>query len=703
MKNKITELISTVKGSYTWSYCSLGGVTRVNIKSGEDIAHLGELPQTMWTVLSCPVKGLEMDERTLTLMDSDKDGKIRVDEVISAAQWLCRVLRDPNKLLRGHDFLYLSDFNTADEEGAQLKEFAEQVLRIMGLNKDVISLPELDEFFHDYDDVCKKQLDEVIGLLTYDNRPYGDNSDAAVDAVNAIRDKVADYFMRCKFIQFHDDCAGALDVSVDKVAAISDKNLATCLDEIAQYPLSRPIANCVLPLNEGINPAWQAAFSAVKSLAIDADYPGKESITEAEWNAIVAKLDAYVAAKAERVSGETATMTEKMAAEHDIIRPLEKALRYTRDFYTLLRNYVMMADFYDGGDPAIFQAGKLYIDSRCCNLCLRVTDMAAQADMARLSGMYLIYCTCTSKVLNQTMNIVAAMTDGDIDNLRVGKNAIFYDRKGQDWDAVVTKIIDNPISIRQAFWSPYKKFWNWTTEKLNKSASEKESKAFSSMTDKADKATSSLSQARPLSPEQKKTEETKKQAFDIAKFAGIFAAIGMAVGFITGALSNIAKILFASPASFVIFVTLIMLSISGPSMFIAWSKLRKRNLGPVLNANGWAINAKIVVNTRFGVTLTDRAQYPAMVFDDPYAVKKMPAWKRWTIIGSIALVTLFAILFFTNSLAKIGLPFHKEDSLIGEIVDVTKSTMKESLETVKADTVQITMKTDSASLAAPVQ
>ena len=32
---------------YPWQYCSLGGVVRVNITSGEDIAHLGELDQTL--------------------------------------------------------------------------------------------------------------------------------------------------------------------------------------------------------------------------------------------------------------------------------------------------------------------------------------------------------------------------------------------------------------------------------------------------------------------------------------------------------------------------------------------------------------------------------------------------------------------------------------------------------------------------------
>ena len=76
MKKKLADMIANTKNKYEWKYCSLGGITRVTITSGEDIAHLAELDQKMWSVLSCPVKGLELDERTLDLIDYDRDGNI---------------------------------------------------------------------------------------------------------------------------------------------------------------------------------------------------------------------------------------------------------------------------------------------------------------------------------------------------------------------------------------------------------------------------------------------------------------------------------------------------------------------------------------------------------------------------------------------------------------------------------------------------
>ena len=647
----------------------------MNIASGADIAHLRELDEKMWTVLSCPVKGLELDERTLDLIDYDRDGKIRVDEVVTAAEWLCSVLKDPNSILLGHDFIDFADFNLDNEEGVKLAESAKQVLKIMGLNKTTISLAELDEFLAHYDEDCQKQLEESLAALSVASAPYGDNSDDAVAAVQAIRDKVADYFIRCKFIQFHDDCAAALDVSVEKVAAISEKNLSLSVEEISNYPISRPIANAVLPINEGINPAWQSAFSKVKKLVLDVDYPGKESINEEEWNAVLAKIDAYVSAKADEEKSINESQAEKLEDEHEVIKPLERLLHLYRDFYTLLRNYVMMTDFYDTSKAAIFQAGKLYVDSRCLNLCLKVSDVAKHMDGSKLSGMFLLYCKCTSKTKNATMDIVAVLTDGEVNNIRVGKNAVFYDNEGNDWDAVITQIVDNPISVREAFWSPYRKFGRWVTEKLTKSAQEKEAKSFDNLTAKADSATAAIG------PDGKPVPAAEpKKAFDIAKFAGIFAAIGLALGFVLQALTGIFKVMFSSLPVFILVVVLIVLCISGPSMFLAWLKLRNRNLGPVLNANGWAINSKILVNTRFGATLTDMAKYPKVVLKDPYAVKSMPKWLRWTIFILIVLIVVFLILYFNNYFDRFGidaLHYDKESSIITKFFGSIGDEMKE--------------------------
>ena len=634
---KIDKLLQ--KQGYDWKFSVVGGVTRVNIETGEDIAHLDELDQKLWTVLSCPVKGLEFDERTLSLMDLDGDGKLRVHEVVAASQWLKKVLRDMNLLLDAHDTVSFSDIQDDTDEGRQVLDAARLIQGKLGLDKQEVSLQDVLDYMAVYEEKCKAEY-QADDVEPYEP-PYGDGSDTAVEAVNAVRQKMADWFMRCRLVQFDEDAASVLDVQVDKIAAISGEDLAANVAEIGTYPLARPRKDALLPLTVGINPAWQAPMAAV--VAAVPDLQGRETVSEEEWNAVVAKVDAYTAWK---TAGETA-MNEAVAAkltQHAAaIEPVERLVRYCRDYMTLLHNYVVFRDFYNRNEMslAVFQAGKLFIDQRQCDLCVRVSDMAKSTASAGKSGLYLIYCHCVAKSGGAQMDIVAALTDGDVGGLHEGKNAVFYDRAGNDYDATVTKIVDNPISVRQAFWSPYRKFGNWVTDKITKSASEKESKQFDEMTSKADAASTNLT-SKP--DESAAPAEKKAMPFDIAKFAGIFAAIGLAVGAIGGALAALGGFVVAKWYNVILLVAAVIILISGPSMLLAWLKLRKRNLGPVLNANGWAINSNVKVNTTFGATLTSMAKYPKLVTKDPFAKKKMPWWQK-CLIWLVILAALFVVGF----------------------------------------------------------
>ena len=737
----ISNLISKEK-SYDWKFSTIGGVTRVNIETGDDIAHLCELDQKMWTVLSCPVKGLEIDERTLRLMDNDHDEKIRVVEVIDAANWLTKVLKDNNLLLKRESTLNLSDINTECEEGKKLYDSATQILKNLGLEKDSISIDDISDRMAIFaktrfngdgiitenstdnetlkaiianciktigsskdrsgdDGINAEQLesfytncaDFAAWMADGEARkaevfPYGNNTEAALNAYNALKEKVNDYFMRCKLATFNSDSTAALDVSVARIEAISDKNLTTCMDEISSYPIARIGNKKELMLNESINPAWEATFASIKSLVFDVDFAGKESISESEWNGIAGKFTAYnewkAAKKGEIVEplgldvikeiiennrkDELVDLIEKdkeLESEANEIESVDKLLHLYRDFFMLLKNFVTFSDFYssDGKTKAIFQAGTLFIDQRSCDLCIKVSDMAKHNTMASFSGMYLVYCDCYSKQKDQTMTIAAVITNGDINDIMVGKNAIFYDRNGLDWDATVTKIIDNPISIRQAFWSPYRKFGRFVEEKINQFAASQDDKITNETTGKigeaGDTMVANASKAVQNAPG---TDKSKTQAFDIAKFCGIFAAIGMALGYIGAFLvSLVTGFLDLKWWQMPLAIVGIMLLISGPSMIMAWLKLRKRNLSPVLNANGWAVNAQAYVNIQFGATLTKIASFPKLAaLQDPFAKKGIPLWRKILYV-IIALGVAFGILYFTNVLSYVGLPFRKEE------------------------------------------
>src|SRR5262249_46250305 len=145
---------------------------------------------------------------------------------------------------------------------------------------------------------------------------------------------------------------------------------------------------------------------------------------------------------------------------------VERILLYKRDLVELLSNFVNFSRFY-AKKGATFQAGTLYLDARGCGLCIEVVDAAKHSVLATMAGTFLAYCDLARQG-GEKQTVVAAFTGGDDDNLFVGRNGVFVDRKGRDWDATITKIIANPISVRQAFWSPYKKFFRFLEEQVAK-------------------------------------------------------------------------------------------------------------------------------------------------------------------------------------------------------------------------------------------
>ena len=513
----------------------MGGTTRVRIQSAEDIRHLGELDKKMWTVLSCPVNGLEISADSLSLMDMDGDGKLRLNEVVATANYLCAALKDPQTLFEQKDSIAVE--NIADES---IKVIGER-LAVNG----VVSLADVQ---------------------------------AAIDGVTIEEQPIP-----------------AAPLEADVIAAYKEKSA-----EYAAYFEQEKLQKLGLAL-----------------IPEDAPKPGMK---EKDFVAMGKQIADYEAAKA---AAETANADALAAAKAEFM-PLRKLLLIHRDFYRLLRNFITLEDFYDRDSETIasFEAGTLIIDQRACKLCMRVNDPAKHDAQAPLSGMYLIYCNCVNQKSGKTAQIVAAMTQGEVNNLSVGKNAVFYDNDGLDYDATVTKIIDNPISIRQAFWTPYRKFSKWIEEKINKSAAEKDAKAFGDMTAKADAA------ADP--------NAEKKPAFDIAKFAGIFAAIGMALGMIGTALVAVAHGMSGFAWwQYVLIIVCILLVISGPSMIMAYMKLRRRNLAPVLNANGWAVNADAIISVPFGKTLTEQVAFPLVKIK-----KGMKGWQRWLLALGIIIVII---------------------------------------------------------------
>lgn len=731
---------------YKWHFVNIGGSARVRINSGDDIAHLAELDPKMWTVLSCPTTGLEIDDKSLKYMDCDGDGKLRVNDVIAVSQWITSVLKDNDLILKGADSIDINFINTEDANGKKLYSSAKQILENLGKEGTVISLTDTADItaifaetrFNGDGIITEASTDDAelksviaaaiatIGSVTdrsgaqginadliesfYKNlndyvswtdvkveAPYGDKTDAVIAAYNALDSKVKDFFMRSKLAAFSPSSTASLDIQTSRIDAISAENLSTKNDEIAAYPLTHITGKSEIELNAAINPAWDKNFNVIKSI-LDLSVT---VITEDIWASIGEKFSAYNAWK----NGKTGASVESLGMdaiknfivqdkksvllelvaqdaalkeESDNIEMVDKFLHIYRDFYKLLKNFVTFNDFYDKDRDvkAIFQCGTLIIDQRECKFCMRVNDTGKHSASAAPSGMYLVYCDCTTKTKPAKLQIVAAVTVGDIGALAVGKNGVFYDNSGLEWDAVITKIVDNPINISQSFWSPYRRMATAIENLINKSAADKDAKMMAN-------ATANINAAPTKTADQAKAAAATPP-FDIAKFAGIFAAIGMAVGMIGTALASIFKGLFALSwwQLIILFVGIILL-ISGPAMVMAWMKLRRRNIAPLLNANGWAINATSKISIPFGETLTEIAKYPKMKLDDPFAKKGLKTWQKWclTILMLIVVIAgLWIANVFSNINEKLGSPLPRYNKAeVEEVVTDTTTIITEEI------------------------
>ncbi|MDP3156626.1 MAG: hypothetical protein Q8N23_28400 [Archangium sp.] len=693
-------------GPRSFNFFRAGGFDQVRFENGQDFINLDQLDWKLWVALACPTKGLAFDSRTLELIDADKDGRIRAPELIAAIKWAGALLKNPDDFLQSPAELSLASINLEVEEGKRIHDAAKTVLRGLGKgDATVISVPDSAaavKAFHDMafngdgvippestetpeqkqlvldvmatignaDDKSGKKgvnaeqvktffaaVAEYVGWITKAEgdptlMPLGTATVAAYEAMKVVRAKVEDYFARCAMALFDARAAAALNREEKEYLAVAAKDLTITSEEIKSFPLSRIEGGRALPLLEAVNPAWAAALATFTTATLEPVLGEKTALTEAEWAQVTGKLAVFGQWQSSKVGG----IVEKLGVERlkvldtetsralldplfalekaqeptaNSIASVEKLVRYTRDLFQLTNNFVSFKDFYERKRPAIFQVGTLFLDQRECELVIRVDDPVKHAVMAPLSRGYLVYCECARPASNEKMNIVAAFTAGESDNLMVGRNGLFKDRDGKDWDATITRLVDNPISIRQAFWSPYKKVLRFVEEQVAKRAAEEEKDSNALLAD-------GVTHVGKAGEEGKVVKEPQK--LDI----GVVAALGVAVGGITAAMGALLQSFFGLGLWMPLGVVGLLGLISGPSMLIAWLKLRQRNIGPLLDANGWAVNAHAMLNIPFGASLTKTAALPAgskLDTRDPYAEARKP-WRLYITFVILLAVTV---------------------------------------------------------------
>lgn len=579
----------------------------------------------------------------------------------------------------------------AAENDEATKSAILDILKCLGADKDKtgrdgVSRAKVEKFFTDAAALVawsRKSEDDAAAF------PLKDLTGAAWDTYNAIRIKAEDFFSRCALATMDPRTAEGLNVRDEEVAALAAVDLYAGNPALATLPIARIVAGRALPLTGGVNPAFASALARFREMCVAPLLGDREELTRVAFAEISAKLAGYgvwvdtrpkvevgvilLPRLKELVDGGARAAIEALIVKDEAVKPeaegieaVDRLAHYYRDLATFLRNFVSFEDFYRGRKPAAFQAGVLYLDARSFDLCVRVEDVAKHAPLAALSMACLLYCDCSRDAGKEKLTIVAAVTNGDSDFLLVGRNGVFYDRKGRDWDATITKVVDAPISVRQAFWMPYKRLARFLTSQIERFAGEQAAQSTTMLETattipppKPPGAPATAVPAPALAPAPAPAPAAAAaplpaagapaaQPFDVARFAGVFAAIGLAIGAIGTAIAAVVTgFLDLQWWQMPLAIVGLVLIISGPSMLLAGLKLRQRNLAPILDASGWAINARARINIPFGAALTDLAELPPgssrSILHDPYAEKSRP-WGRYLIVTFV----IFAVIWITR-------------------------------------------------------
>ena len=183
-----------------WRFFRAGGFDQVRLDTAEELLAIDQLDQKLWVALSCPVKGIEFDSRTLTFVDSDADAQVRAPELIAAVLWAGARLKNPEVLAQQLPGVPLDAIRDDDAEGLQIAVAARELLADIGGGHDGMVTVEAASAAQ------VRYAERALAAWEAGGpgrpQPLGDATEAAHDALVAVAEKVEDWFVRCRLAAF---------------------------------------------------------------------------------------------------------------------------------------------------------------------------------------------------------------------------------------------------------------------------------------------------------------------------------------------------------------------------------------------------------------------------------------------------------------------------------------------------------------------
>jgi hypothetical protein len=467
-------------------------------------------------------------------------------------------------------------------------------------------------------------------------KPWGDDTEAAIALVREMDPKLEAYFLYCELLRQEAPSPESLRLKEDDLRALRLKAIGDIEQYLQGAPLAAPSVDGALPLSAAVNSLHRDRFEALRDTvirrALGADVG---SLTRADWRKVKATFEAYATwEKAKPAEPFDKLGDEKMkayldgglpakveqyiatdlaaAAEIGQVDDLEKLVLYVRWLIELVNNFVNFSAIYLPKQTALIEAGSLVIDGRRLDFCLKVANRAAHKAVAVLSNIYLVYVEVLEKEGGAVVyQLMAPVTGGEAGRLRVGKRGLFIDLKDKEYDAIVTEIVDNPISVKQAAFAPFRRAAAAISSKIEEYVSNAQASHEAALHARAEAGVAEA-QARveagatqvgtgvgvargtvvapPATPPP--AEPTRPEAEPLNPNSLILGG-GMALAGLGAVLAGIFGVISSLKGWLAIMG--VVLTVMAVSALLGWIKLRRRDMALLLEASGWAVNVHMTI------------------------------------------------------------------------------------------------------------
>ncbi len=383
------------------------------------------------------------------------------------------------------------------------------------------------------------------------------------------------------------------------------------------YPPARPLPDGSLPLSGPcVNPVFKDKLACMRdNLVSPALGRHAESISGQEWNSIKAMFAPYNA----RMEEKTGLQAEKFPREklekwirpefHDAVAAIvekdslitkraaafdlmEKLILCQMHMMRFLNNFVCLSELYSVDKRAVFERGSAVLDGRWFNMAVKITDVTQHMNTAKSSGIFIIYLDVFPTGDHPGFKAVLPATSGTKGNLCAGKRGIFIDLDGVEHDAAILNIIENPISLREAVFSPFKNVGDFVIGKIESMSVSAEKKLVAT----ADLVTAPLTP--PAAPAPKLAQN------NLMGISFSLAAIGSSLAFMTKSIGSM------SSGALISGVTGVAAVIIMPIMTVGIIKLKRQDLSPILEGCGWAVNHRMKLTRGLRRQFTSERIYP---------------------------------------------------------------------------------------------